>query len=202
MGHRIVLLAALTVVLCGCSYFGTFMAERSMKSARAFCEEKRNNPAVGVLVGKLPIVTVEEITPDMLALDAVPTAPEVEAIRALSHDQRSCRDRMNAVAENHWPTQLATRQALALKLDLVTAELLMQRMSYGNANRLYKEAALEAQDKLTEQAKEELELAREQEKEAWRTISDGIRAVAGSQKPEPTNDPCTWVDNTVDCRAN
>ena len=41
--------------------------------------------------------------------------------------------------------------------------------------------------------------AREQETEAWRTIGDGIRAVAGTQTPEPTGDPCTWSGNSVDC---
>jgi len=138
----------------------------------------------------------------MLAIDDVPSAEDVDAIRALSRDQRDCRDRIDTVAKDHWPTQSATRKGLAMKIDLVTAELLKRSLSYGNANRLYQEAALDAEGKLTEDVKDQLAQARAQETEAWRTIGDGIRAVAGSQKPEPTGDPCTWVENSVDCRAN
>ena len=167
-----------------------------------YCEKKRSNPEVKSVIGKLPIVNVDEIMPEMLTIDDVPTEEEVEAIRALSRDQRDCRDRIESVAKDHWPTQSATRKELAMKLDLVTAQLLKRNLSYGNANRLYQEAALDAEGKLTEDVKEQLAQARQHEAEAWRTIGDGIRAVAGAQKPDPTGDPCTWVDNSVDCRAN
>jgi hypothetical protein len=202
MGAKLAVLAALAAALCACSYVRSYVADRDMGSVVKYCEKKRTNPAVAVLIGKLPIVNVDEITPEMLALEAKPTPEEVEAIRALSRDQRECRDRIDLVAKDHWPTQAATRKELALKLDLVTAELLKQSLTYGNANRLYQEAALDAEGRLSEERKAELEAARANEAEAWRTIGDGIRAIAGSQKPEPTGDPCTWVDNNVDCRAN
>ena len=54
----------------------------SGRAARAIVEDARN--AVAALIGKLPIVNVDEITPEMLALETRPTAEEVEAIRALS----------------------------------------------------------------------------------------------------------------------
>ena len=202
MGTRLLFLAAVAVVLGGCSYVRSYVADRDMGDVVKYCEKKRSNADVRVLVGKLPIVNVDEITPEMLALDAVPTEQEVEAIRALSRDQRDCRDRVDSVAKDYWPTQSATRKGLALKMDLVTAELLKRTLTYGNANRLYQEAALEAEGRLTEDRKEQLAQAREREAEAWRTIGDGIRAVAGKQKPEPSGDPCTWVDNNVDCRAH
>lgn len=201
MGAKLAVLAALAFALGGCSYVRGYVADRDMGGVVKFCEKKRTNPAVASLIGKLPIVNVDEITPEMLALDAKPTAEEVEAIRALSRDQRECRDRIDMVAKDHWPTQSAMRKELALKLDLVTAELLKQSLTYGNANRLYQEAALDAEDRLTEDRKEQLAQARKQESEAWRTIGDGIRAIAGTQKPEPSGDPCTWVENSVDCSA-
>src|SRR6202008_502302 len=117
---------------------------------------------------------------DMLGIDAIPTDAEGEAIRALSRDQRDCRDRIDTVAKDHWPTQSAARKELALKMDLVTAQLLKRNLTYGNANRLYQEAAVDAEDKITEDRKEQLAQARESEAQAWRTISDGIRAVAGT----------------------
>jgi len=201
MGSRLLFLAAVAFSLGGCSVVRTYVADRDMGDVVKYCEKKRSNVAVKSLVGKLPIVNVDEITPEMLAIDEVPTVEDIEAIRALSRDQRDCRDRIESVARDHWPTQSATRKELAMKLDLVTAELLKRSLSYGNANRLYQQAALAAEGRLTEDRKEQLAQAREQEAEAWRTIGDGIRAVAGSQKPDPTNDPCTWAGNSVACNA-
>lgn len=204
MGAKLAVLAALVFALCGCSMVRSYVADRDMGDVVKFCEKKRSNPDVQALKGKLPIVNVDEITPEMLALDAKPSADEVEAIRALSRDQRECRDRVDLVSKDHWPTQAATRKELALKMDLVTAELLKQSITYGNANRLYQEAALDAEGKLTEERKEEMYLARKAESEAWRTIGDGIRAIAAEQKPDadPNADPCTWADKSLDCGAN
>lgn len=205
MGSRLLLVAVVGVSLGACSYVRSYVADRDMEDVVKYCEKMRTNEAIAPVAGKLPIVNVDEITAEMLALDAMPTEQEVEAIRALSRDQRECRDRIDLVAKDHWPTQAATRKELALKFDLVTAELLKRNMSYGNANRLYQEAALEAEGKITEERKEQIAQARESEAEAWRTIGDGIRAVAGSQKTRQaqgpaSGDPCTWVENTVDCR--
>ncbi len=202
MAIRFLLTVVFVAGLSACSVVRNYVADLDQTGAVSFCEQKRSNPAVGVLKGKLAIVSVEEITPDMLALDEVPTAQDVEAIRVLARDQRECRDRTDAVAKDHWPTQSATRKGLALKYDLVTAELLKRKISFGNANRLYQEAALDAEGLLTEDRKDQLAQARQQEVEAWRTIGDGIRAIAGSQKPEPTADPCTWSGNSVDCGGN
>lgn len=199
MGAKLAVLAALAAVLCGCTYVRTYVADRDMGGVVKFCEKKRTNPAVAAVLGKLPIVNVDEITPDMLAIDAKPTAEEVEAIRALTRDQRECRDRIDSVAKDHWPTQTAARMELAMKMDLVTAELLKQNITYGNANRLYQQAAVNAEDRLAEDRREQIAQARANEAEAWRTIGDGIRAIAGNQKPEPDGDPCTWVDNSVEC---
>lgn len=201
MGSRFLVLALVTFALGGCSYVRNYVADRDMGSVVKYCEKSRTNAAVKPLIGKLPIVNVDEIMPEMLTIDDIPSETEVEAIRALSRDQRDCRDRIESVAKDHWPTQSATRKELAMKLDLVTAQLLKRNLSYGNANRLFQEAALDAEGKLTEDVKEQLAQARENEAEAWRTIGDGIRAVAGAQKPEPNGDPCTWVDNSVDCGA-
>ena len=202
MGAKLAVLAALALVLGGCSYVRSYVADKDMGGVVKYCEKKRTNPAVASLIGKLPIVNVDEITPEMLALDAKPSEADVEAIRALSRDQRECRDRIDLVAKDHWPTEAAARKAMALKHDLVTAELLKQNLTYGNANRLYQEAALEAEGQLTQDRKDQLAQARDQEVAAWRTIGDGIRAIAGTQKPEPTADPCTWAGNTVDCSGN
>jgi hypothetical protein len=199
MGIRAVAILAISAALCGCSVVRDYVADMHEDDARAFCEAQRHDPAVKPLSGKLPIVNPSEITPHMLAIDAVPTPAEVEAIIALSEDQHACRDKLDEVAKDHWPTQVAMRKSLALKMDLVTAQLIRRKMTYGNANRLYQEAALEAEGQFTADRKEQMDKAREQESLAWRTLGDGIKAIAGTQKPEPTQDPCTWAGNTVDC---
>jgi hypothetical protein len=201
MGPKLLFLVAAAFSLSACTMVRSYVADIDMSSAVKYCEKKRSNPEVQVLHGKLPIVAVDEITPDMLINDAMPSPAEVEAIRALARDQRDCRDHVEMVAKDHWPTQTAARKELAMKLDLVTAQLLRQNISFGNANRLYREAALEAEGKFTDDRKEQLAQARAQEREAWRTVGDTVRAIAGTQKPEPSGDPCSWIDDNVDCRA-
>ena len=202
MGPKLLCLVAAAFSLSACSVVRSYVADMDMTGAVKYCEKKRSNPEIQPIAGKLPIVHVDEIAPEMLIIDDVPTEAEVTAIRALSRDQRDCRDHIEAVAKDHWPTQTAVRKELAMKVDLVTAQLLKRKLTYGNANRLMQEAALEAEGKFTADRKEQLAQARLQEVEAWRTIGDGVRAIAGTQKPEPSGDPCTWVDNNVDCRAH
>jgi hypothetical protein len=202
MGPKLLFLVAAAISLSGCTMVKSYVADQDMSGAVKYCEKKRSNPDVQAIKGKLPLVHVDEITPEMLAIDDVPTAAEVEAIRALARDQRDCRDHIDIVSQDHYPTQTATRKELAMKLDLVTAQLLRQNISFGNANRLYREAALVAEGRLTDDRKEQLAQARAQEAEAWRTVGDTVRAIAGTQKPEPSGDPCSWIDNNVDCRAH
>ena len=201
MGYRILAVALVGVTLSGCTMVRSYVAEFDEGRAADFCEARRDNPAIRPIVGKLPIVSPGEITPDMLANDSLPDAREVEAIRALSRDQAKCRDRMRAVAEDHWPAQTAARKALALKLDLVTADLIKRKITYGAANRSYQEAALEAEAKIAEARQAQLDREREQEALAWRTVGDGIRAIAGNQKPEPAEDTCSWAGDPIECRG-
>lgn len=201
MGPKLLFVVAAAFSLSACTMVKSYVADIDMSGAVKYCEKKRSNASIAAINGKLPIVHVDEITPDMLVIDDVPTAAEVEAIRALARDQRDCRDHIEMVAKDHWPTQTATRKELAMKLDLVTAQLIRRNLSYGNANRLYREAALEAEGRFTDDRKEQLAQARAQEAAAWRTIGDGVRAIAGTQKPEPSGDPCTWVEDNVSCMA-
>lgn len=201
MGHRIIALVIVGALLSGCTMVRSHVAAFDEGRATDFCEARRSNPAIKPIIGKMPIVSPNEITPEMLALEAVPDARDVEAIRALSRDQAACRDRMHVVAHDHWPAQTAARKALALKLDLVTADLIRRKITFGDANRLYQEAALQAEGKLAETRQAQLEKEREQEALAWRTVGDGIRAIAGKQTPEPSEDKCTWAGDPLDCNG-
>lgn len=199
MGGTKFAILATSLVLANCSTMRAYVAEIDESSVQKFCEAQRGNPEVAGLSGKVPIVSPDEITPVMLALESVPTLQEAEAIKLLARDQHECREKMDRVAKDHWPTQNAMRKALAFKLDLVTAQLIKRRITFGNANRLYQEAALEAEGALTADRKEQLDKVRAQEAIAWRTVGDGIRAIAGSQKPESDPEPCNWSGATMDC---
>src|SRR6185436_12579088 len=188
---------ALAVSLGGCSYVHSYSADNEMGEAQAFCDKLRADPAVRPVVGKLPIGGPEEITPDMMALETIPTDPELDAIKALARDQHACHQRLRSVTQKYEPTRVATHDELNMKLDVVTAELLQKKMSYGNANRLYREAALEASNKLTEQAKDELADAEEREAATWRSLGQSLAGAA--KPPTPKSDrTCSWVDSSVD----
>lgn len=194
---------ALAISLGGCSYVHGYFAESDLAAANTFCEQKRADAAIRPIAGKLPIVDVEEITAEMLAIDTMPSDGELEAIKALSRDQHDCRQRLRVVTQTHEPMQLATRDELNMKLDLVTADLLQRKMSYGNANRLYRQAALEASNKLTEQAKQELAAAEEREAATWRSLGQTLAGVAKPQDAMPHSDKsCSWVDSSIDCNRH
>lgn len=201
MGHRILALVIMGALLSGCTMVRSYVADFDEGRAADFCEARRSNPAIQPILGKVPVVSPGEITPEMLALDVPPTAHEVEAIKALSRDQVACRDRMHVVAQDHWPAQTAARKALALKLDLVTADLIKRKITFAAANRLYQEAALEAEGSIAEARQAQLDKEREQEALAWRTVGDGIRAIAGNQKPASSEDKCTWAGDPIDCNG-
>ena len=201
MGHRILAIAMAGALLSGCTMVRSYVADFDEGRAADFCEARRSNPAIQPILGKVPVVSPGEITPEMLALDVPPTAREVDAIKALSRDQVACRDRMHVVAKDHWPAQTAARKVLALKLDLVTADLIKRKITFAAANRLYQEAALEAESGLAEARQAQLDKEREQEALAWRTVGDGIRAIAGKQTPEPAEDKCTWAGDPIDCNG-
>jgi hypothetical protein len=201
MNTKIVISITLAVSLGGCTYVHSYLADSKIAEAKSFCEEQRADPAVRSIVGKLPLVSPDEITPDMMALQTVPADSELDAIKALAHDQHACRQRLRAVTQEYQPTRAATHDELNMKLDVVTAELLQKKMSYGNANRLYRQAALEASNKLTEQAKEELADAEEREAATWRSL--GQTLVGAAKPPAPKADrSCSWVDSSVDCKAH
>jgi len=191
---------ALAVSLGGCSYVHSYFGESEMADAKVFCEKQRADVAVRPIVGKLPLVSPDEITPDMMAIEAMPSDDELVAIKALARNQHACHQRLRAVTQEYQPTYVAAHDELNMKLDVVTAELLQKKMSYGNANRLYRQAALEASNRMTEQAKEELAAAEEREAATWRSL--GQTLVGAAKPPAPKADrSCSWVDSSVDCRG-
>ena len=202
MIYRFPLAVSLAFLLGGCTYVHSYFAKSDLDDANAFCQQKRADPAIRSIAGKLPIVSADEITPEMLAIDAMPSDSELDAIKVLSRDQHDCRLRLRAVTQAHEPTQLATRDELNMKMDLVTADLLQRKMSYGNANRLYRQAALEASNRLTEEAKQEMADAADREAATWRSLGQSLASMAKPKDPAPQSSrTCSWVDNSVDCGA-
>lgn len=201
MNFKFLIAAALAVSLGGCTYARSYFADNARDDANEFCKKQRTDPAVRPIVGKLPLMTPDEITPDMMAIEATPSDSDLDAIKALARNQHACRQRLRAVIQEYEPTRVATHDELNMKLDVVTAELLQKKMSYGNANRLYRQAALEASNKLTEQARQELADAEDREAATWRSLG---QTLVGAAKPAaPKSDrSCSWVDSSVDCKGH
>lgn len=200
MGNaRLGLVIAVAAWISGCTVVKGYVADFDEGRAESFCQTQKANPHVARLAGKLPIVHVSEVTAAMLALDDVPTSDDVEAIKVLSRDQQLCRSKIQSVTRDHWPTQSATLQALYAKLDLVTAQLIQRKISYGTANRLFVEASLDAESALSADRKDQLEKSRAQDALAWRTVGDGIRAIAGKKQPEGARNDCDWSGATLSC---
>ena len=91
------------------------------------------------------------------------------------------------------------------KNDLVVSALLEKRMTFGNANRLNKEAYLESLNMLSEQAQKEMEQARQLEMQRAQVLMQGAalmqqaQQVSAPQRHEITN--CRWIGNTLNCTS-
>jgi len=201
MKTKISLAIAAAISVGGCTYMHSYLTQNDFADANAYCEQRRADPAIKPVAGKLPIISTDEINPEMLTLEATPTDAEVDAIKALSRDQTACRQRLRAVTQERQPATLATLDEFNMKLDLTTAELLQKKMSYGNANRAYRQAALEASAKFSELAKDAQADADEREATTWRSL--GQTLVGAAKPPSPRADKsCSWIDSSTDCNRH
>jgi len=116
---------------------------RELGDAEAWCAERLTDSSIEPLAGKLPLASFAEITAQMLSIETRPTVSDVRAIRALSNIQIECRAKMVA-AMGQAPQMVARYEALNFKTDLVVAKLLNRKISFGDANRLLKEAYLDS----------------------------------------------------------
>ncbi len=175
-----------------------------LEVARQVCSAAIYDPALRPLTGKIPMLSASEITAEMLSLDTVPTPLEAKAIGRLTEAHKECaKDFFSAVERT---------EAFKFKRDLVLAELMKRRISYGNANRLLRQAQLEALNQWTEQAAQESQRAQAAEFERQRIDIQRQQARAQSQaawaatisamyRPTTTTN-CNWYGQSMRCTSN
>lgn len=203
-------------------------ASKDLDEVREACAKRTIDPVLEPIKGKLPFNGASEISVRMLSIEAFPTAVEVAAIAALTDMQNACaRDTAEALDESA-PNRVSGYESFRFKQDLVLAELVKRNMSYGNANRLLKEAYLDALDQSTRESKDEFARAQTLELERRRLAIDAERARAQANMARaatiaamPKHDPpklelqplparpsssqttkCSWVLHTLHCVSN
>lgn len=176
----------------------------ALKVAADVCKTALHDDGLRPLVGRLPFFSVSEITVQMLSIESLPTAAEAKAIGALIDARNKCSKELIP------PTERA--ESFKFRRDLVFAELLKRKVSYGNANRLLKQAQLEALDQWNEQARQEaaraqtLELERQrieiQRRQAEAQASAARAAAISALFPPTTTTNCSWVGQSMRCTSN
>lgn len=190
----------------------------------AWCSGRLSRSEIQSLSGKLPLVSASEITVKMLSLEQVPSAKDVVAIELLAEAQKECRAKELAMLQGGGSQQATVLETRNFQSELVLAELMKRRMSYGNANRLLKEVSLSASNALSAQEREALKLAQEREFENRRIAAqeaaasaqlqaaDAARRSADAQRaaamaPEPMKLPksevtnCQWIGTSLTCNT-
>lgn len=192
--------------------------------AKAWCSQRMNDAGLQAMSGKLPLASYEEISATMLSIEAVPTSREVSAIKSLADAQAQCRAKLVTAMRTEEPTRVPGYEQFMFKTDLVYAQLMNRKISFGNANRLLKEAYLDGLNRLTEDTKREIAEAQDQEyKRRQLQVQESIaeseaekaRAATIQAMPRPTpvtvptippmsipktqQTSCMWIGSSLNC---
>ena len=176
--------------LSGCA----IVAQREQNEIGAWCDDKmRGDPAMTAIRTKLGLWTNPTITFDMLTISDIPTDDEVRAIRHKQVIAEECWARSLSSLSSNSPRSVSATEIYKMKLDLVTARLVEKTISYGNANRLYKEARIayiEAIGRVNAQTSNE----------AAQLLA--LQALLqNTNQQQSTLTTCNWAGTTLTCRS-
>jgi hypothetical protein len=176
----------------------------ALEAARQVCSAAIYDPVLKPLAGKIPMLSATEITVEMLSLETVPSPTEAKAVGKLTEAHKRCANDFFSAGER--------TDAFKFKRDLVLAELMKRRISYGNANRLLRQAQLEALNQWTEQANQESARAQAAEFERQRiqiqqqqadaqTRAAWAATMSALYRPTSTTN-CSWYGQDMRCTSN
>lgn len=196
--HVLFLVFISITFLQGCA---ATQAQKDISATQQWCSDRTlGDKEIKPIYGKLPIVEVTEITIEMMSLDAVPTDDEVKAIKALFYAQVECSQKIRSVIRKYDPGKLSTFETTFHKYDVIGAELISKRFTYGNANRLFKEAYLSGMNQLSDQVQRDIEQARALEMERSRMLLQTgiiIQRSTNANRTRFTN--CNWLGSSLNC---
>lgn len=137
-------------------------------------------------------------TLQQLADETLPTREEVSLIRLRAERLEVCRNLMLAAAKKHHPYLAPALELRDFKLKLVYVQLMQQRITYGNANRLLHEAWLEFQAAQADYDRAQTDAQR-------RAVGENLDRLARNAQSSQPRLPasgrmtCRWVGPTLYC---
>jgi hypothetical protein len=136
-------------------------------------------------------------TLSQLADEKFPTALEAGLVETRSRMERPCQELMLTAVRKHYPWFESAYQIRFFQVDVVYLQLLKQRVSFGNANRLLHESYLEfsAREDAFFQARSD-----EQRRALAESMRDLSRQAQSSPPPSGTGRmTCRWIGPTLYC---
>lgn len=215
------LFVSLVFVLNGCAdmqYQGgvnSSQAKEEYAAMQAMCHKRvLERPNIRELTervrGKIPLGDWENISIEMLANPQIPTDEEVVALKVMYASVNECEKDMRPLRQKYEPNNVHLFETFYYKINLVGAELIAKKISYGNANRLFKEAGLEMLNKHSEQVQREMEYLRQQEMERRQAMWDLGNALIQADSamrqqyqapplPRVQTTNCVWFGSRLQC---
>lgn len=191
----------------------------------AWCDGLMSRPEIQALSDKIPLRGFDAIGAPMLSIESIPTKAEVAGIRAYADARSQCRSKTVGEYRVHAPQRVPLLEEIGFKSDLVIAQLISRRISYGNANRLLKEAYLAGLSQWSEATRRELAEAQQMEmqrrdmrirEQRAEAEEQAARAATLATLPKPAQplilqSPsvpnqsvrtyCYWVGSTLSCNS-
>lgn len=176
-----------------------------------FCRQQWETPEL-VPIHSRWSYRADLITPLMFGHEQPPTQSEAGLLKKYLVGRGWCLTRVRSTMATFYPLGLAQFDTAKFRTDLVLAELVNRRITWGNGARLAYQAYLEATNQFTEAARRDMErreaLAVERAKANAHLVSGLANAAAGAaQRPAPVSPStigitnCRWLGSTLNCTS-
>jgi hypothetical protein len=180
---------AAALALAGC-FSQNNSSRRQVRQAQAECQKLQGDPQLDPLRGKLAL-RMDQITPSMLIIPSAPNGEEKVALAAFAKIRQECNKGYLSAAADLDTDSAYQLQATLSRYDLVYGKLGESQISFGNANQLLEQTAIEATGDYDQTILEGLRSADAQRRQAARD--------AGANLIRPTYANCVWADVTLNC---
>lgn len=147
---------------------------------------------------------VPEGTPnlDQLTDDSIASAAEIELIRQRSSRMLPCREIILNAARRHHPLLVSALEVFYFQADMVYVQLIKQRITFGNANKLLRESGLEYEARERAYFQAQSDQQRQEQAERDRRLADQARRWRDSidrDYPPGKVTTCSWNASMLVC---
>jgi len=186
-----ILPAVLLAILMGLGLNAcAFGSRQKVRALQAECRARLADHRIDPIRGKVAL-QMDQIEPSMLILPAAPDATEKAALQAFAMIRQECNKDYLAAAESIDPQNAYRLRATLARYEMVYAKLYDGEISFGNANQLLEQAAIEATGDYDQSVLEDLRDAQARR--------DAAALRAGATSIRPTYADCAWVEGSMRC---